>query len=61
MEVDLRRFSGVVPRAVLGRVEVPPVDGIPTRFELGPYGFAWLALEGLAVGEDLLARTEVVT
>ena len=61
VEVDLRRFSGVVPRAVLGRVEVPPVDGIPTRFELGPYGFAWLALEGLAVGEDLLARTEVVT
>ena len=48
--VDLTRFSGAVPRAVVGRLRVPPVDGVPSRAELRPYGVAWLALERLGVG-----------
>ena len=43
--VDLRRFSGAVPRALLGRIRVPPVDGVPSVAELGAHEVAWLTLE----------------
>jgi maltose alpha-D-glucosyltransferase / alpha-amylase len=48
--VDLTRFSGAVPRTLIGRPRVPPVDGLPSLVELGPHGVAWLALDRSGLG-----------
>jgi maltose alpha-D-glucosyltransferase / alpha-amylase len=43
--LELSRFHDAVPRPLLGRTTLPPVDGIPYRLALGPHSFAWLLLE----------------
>jgi maltose alpha-D-glucosyltransferase / alpha-amylase len=55
-EVDLRRFSGAVPAPILGEARVPPVDGLPSRVELRPHGYAWLALRPIPLAEPASRR-----
>ncbi|HVX21265.1 MAG TPA: maltose alpha-D-glucosyltransferase [Acidimicrobiales bacterium] len=43
-ELQLARWSGRVPREVLGRVPFPAVGDDPYTITLGPYGYLWFDL-----------------
>ena len=44
VELDLRRWEGMVPVEVLGGVPFPPVGELPYLLTLGGYGFYWFRL-----------------
>ncbi|MEX0428793.1 maltose alpha-D-glucosyltransferase [Nocardioides sp. DS6] len=44
VELDLRRFEGMVPVEVIGRVPFPPIGELPYLLTLGGYGFYWFRL-----------------
>jgi maltose alpha-D-glucosyltransferase/alpha-amylase len=56
--LDLPRFHGSIPRPLLGRTTLPPVDGIPYRLELEAHAFAWLRLE--AGGPSVTTRVSTL-
>jgi len=47
VELDLRRWEGVVPVELLGGVRFPQVGELPYLLTLGGYGFYWIRLPGL--------------
>ena len=44
VELDLRRFEGLVPVELLGGVPFPPIGELPYLLTLGGYGFYWFRL-----------------
>ena len=44
VELDLRRFEGLVPVELLGGVPFPAVGELPYLLTLGGYGFYWFRL-----------------
>ena len=56
--LDLPRFHGSIPRPLLGRTTLPPVDGIPYRLNLEGHAFAWLRLE--AAGPSVSIRVSTL-
>ena len=44
VELDLRRWEGVVPIELLGGVRFPQVGELPYLLTLAPYGFYWIRL-----------------
>ncbi|HEY1479014.1 MAG TPA: maltose alpha-D-glucosyltransferase [Gaiellales bacterium] len=45
VELDLSRFQGMTPVAMLGGVEFPRVGELPYLLTLGPHDFYWFSLE----------------
>ncbi|MBI2941033.1 MAG: maltose alpha-D-glucosyltransferase [Chloroflexi bacterium] len=48
VELDLRRYAGMVPVELIGEVRFPPIGELPYFLSLGPHGFYWFRLEGRA-------------
>ncbi len=46
VELDLRRFEGMTPIELLGKVHFPRIGELPYLLTLAPHGFYWFALEG---------------
>jgi maltose alpha-D-glucosyltransferase/alpha-amylase len=46
VELDLRRFNGMTPVELLGKVHFPSIGELPYLLTLAPHGFYWFALEG---------------
>jgi maltose alpha-D-glucosyltransferase/alpha-amylase len=46
VELDLRRFNGMTPVELLGKVHFPRIGELPYLLTLAPHGFYWFALEG---------------
>jgi maltose alpha-D-glucosyltransferase/alpha-amylase len=46
VELDLRRFAGMTPVELLGKVHFPRIGELPYLLTLAPHGFYWFALEG---------------
>src|SRR5438445_6761016 len=46
VELDLRRFNGMTPIELLGKVHFPRIGELPYLLTLAPHGFYWFALEG---------------
>jgi maltose alpha-D-glucosyltransferase/alpha-amylase len=44
VELDLRRFEGMVPIELLGGVTFPRIGELPYLLTLGGYGFYWFRL-----------------
>ena len=44
VELDLRRWEGMVPVELLGGVPFPPVGELPYLLTLGGYGFYWFRM-----------------
>ena len=44
VELDLRRWEGVVPVELLGGVRFPQIGELPYLLTLAPYGFYWIRL-----------------
>jgi len=44
VELDLRRFAGLVPVELLGNVHFPPIGELPYLLTLTPHTFLWFAL-----------------
>jgi maltose alpha-D-glucosyltransferase / alpha-amylase len=44
VELDLSRFSGMVPEEMFGRTPFPPVGDLPYLLTLAPRGFFWFEL-----------------
>ena len=44
VELDLRRFEGMVPIELLGGVTFPAIGELPYLLTLGGYGFYWFRL-----------------
>jgi len=44
VELDLRRFAGLVPIELLGSVHFPRIGDAPYLLTLAPHGFLWFAL-----------------
>jgi maltose alpha-D-glucosyltransferase/alpha-amylase len=44
VELDLRKFEGLVPIELLGGVTFPPIGELPYLLTLGGYGFYWFRL-----------------
>src|SRR6266511_946691 len=44
VELDLSRFSGLVPEEMFGRTPFPIIDAEPYRLAVGPHGFYWFHL-----------------
>ena len=44
VELDLRRFEGLVPVELLGGVPFPAIGELPYLLTLGGYGFYWFRL-----------------
>ena len=49
VELDLRRFEGMVPVELLGGVPFPAIGELPYLLTLGGYGFYWFRL---SAGDD---------
>ncbi|MDX6526224.1 MAG: maltose alpha-D-glucosyltransferase / alpha-amylase, partial [Gaiellales bacterium] len=45
VELDLSRFQGMTPVALLGGVEFPRIGELPYLLTLGPHDFYWFSLE----------------
>ena len=45
VELDLSRFQGMTPVAMLGGVEFPRIGELPYLLTLGPHDFYWFSLE----------------
>jgi maltose alpha-D-glucosyltransferase/alpha-amylase len=50
VELDLRRWEGVVPIELLGGVRFPQIGELPYLLTLGGYGFYWIRLPALEPG-----------
>jgi maltose alpha-D-glucosyltransferase/alpha-amylase len=64
IELDLRRFAGMVPVEMSGIVRFPPVTEAPYMLSLAPHGFMWLLLESAEatdVREEVLPTLEATT
>ncbi|MDQ6936080.1 MAG: alpha-glucosidase C-terminal domain-containing protein, partial [Actinomycetota bacterium] len=48
VELDLRRWEGVVPVELLGGVRFPRIGELPYLLTLGGYGFYWIRLPATA-------------
>jgi len=48
VELDLRRFDGMTPVEMLGRVHFPRIGELPYLLTLAPHGFYWFSLESVA-------------
>jgi maltose alpha-D-glucosyltransferase/alpha-amylase len=62
VELDLSRFQGMTPVAMLGGVEFPRVGELPYLLTLGPHDFYWFSLEqqdAAATEEGDLPQLEV--
>jgi maltose alpha-D-glucosyltransferase/alpha-amylase len=46
VELDLRRFQGVEPIELLGKVHFPRIGELPYLLTMGPHGFYWFSLGG---------------
>ena len=44
VELDLRRYAGLVPEEMLGRTPFPAIGELPYLLTLGPRGFFWFLL-----------------
>jgi maltose alpha-D-glucosyltransferase/alpha-amylase len=44
VELDLRRWEGIVPIELLGGVRFPQIGELPYLLTLGGYGFYWIRL-----------------
>jgi len=44
VELDLRRYSGRVPRELFGHIDFPRIGELPYLLTLSPYGFYWFQL-----------------
>jgi maltose alpha-D-glucosyltransferase/alpha-amylase len=44
VELDLRRWEGVVPVELIGGVRFPQIGELPYLLTLGGYGFYWIRL-----------------
>jgi maltose alpha-D-glucosyltransferase/alpha-amylase len=51
VELDLRRWEGVVPIELLGGVRFPQIGELPYLLTLGGYGFYWIRLPEPEDGE----------
>ena len=49
VQLDLQRYSGLVPRELFGETEFPPIGELPYLLTLKPSGFFWFRL--CAAGE----------
>jgi maltose alpha-D-glucosyltransferase / alpha-amylase len=61
-ELDLSRFQGMTPVALLGGVEFPRIGELPYLLTLGPHDFYWFSLEqqdASATGEGDLPQLEL--
>jgi maltose alpha-D-glucosyltransferase/alpha-amylase len=45
VELDLRRFDGMTPVEMLGRVHFPRIGELPYLLTMAPHGFYWFTLE----------------
>jgi len=52
VELDLRRWEGVVPVELLGGVRFPEIGELPYLLTLGGYGFYWIRLPEAAGNTD---------
>lgn len=48
VELDLAYVAGMTPVEMLGYTEFPRIGAEPYRLALGPYGFFWFELQGVA-------------
>jgi maltose alpha-D-glucosyltransferase/alpha-amylase len=44
-ELDLAKYTGLVPSELFGKTEFPPIGGRPYFLSLGPHAFYWFALQ----------------
>ena len=44
VELDLREYSGRVPRELFGHIEFPRIGDLPYLLTLGPYSFYWFSI-----------------
>ena len=56
VELDLRRWEGVVPIELLGGVRFPEIGELPYLLTLGAYGFYWFRLPDLEPTDSPPAR-----
>ena len=47
VELDLRRFAGMTPVEMLGKVHFPKIRELPYLLTLAPHGFYWFSLESM--------------
>jgi maltose alpha-D-glucosyltransferase/alpha-amylase len=47
VQLDLRRFAGMTPVEMLGRVHFPPIGELPYLLTLAPHGFYWFSIENM--------------
>jgi len=47
VELDLRRYAGMTPVEMLGRVHFPKVRELPYLLTLAPHGFYWFSIESI--------------
>jgi maltose alpha-D-glucosyltransferase/alpha-amylase len=52
VELDLRRFVGMIPVELLGGVPFPPIGELPYLLTLGGYGFYWFRLTASELPEE---------
>jgi maltose alpha-D-glucosyltransferase / alpha-amylase len=45
VELDLRRYNGMTPVEMLGRVHFPRIGELPYLLTMGPHGFYWFTIE----------------
>jgi maltose alpha-D-glucosyltransferase/alpha-amylase len=48
VELDLRKYVGMSPVEMLGRVHFPSIGELPYLLTMGPHGFYWFTLEAPA-------------
>jgi maltose alpha-D-glucosyltransferase/alpha-amylase len=47
VELDLRRYAGMTPVEMLGRVHFPKIRELPYLLTLAPHGFYWFSIESV--------------
>ena len=47
VELDLRRYAGMTPVEMLGKVHFPKIGELPYLLTLAPHGFYWFTIENL--------------
>ena len=52
VELDLRRFEGMVPTELIGGVPFPAIGELPYLLTLSGYGFYWFRLPAPVVTAD---------
>jgi len=45
VELDLRRFNGMTPVEMLGKVHFPRIGELPYLLTMAPHGFYWFTIE----------------